>query len=142
MENQQPITISPLVPTSQLEISPRKQIAAILARLSLHYWRPDYSPDQARLLMEDYLSDLAAYSPIQVDRACAAYRRNPANKFFPHSGELMGLMGYGKPAEYRPRLETHRAPLSLSGPPNRVKSVAEVLRENGHPAAAANWGQP
>lgn len=138
MENQQHTTTLPSAPTSQPTISPRKQIAAILARLSLHYWRPDYSPEQARLLMEDYLSDLSGYSPAQVERACAEYRQNPANKFFPHSGELMGLMGHGK-TEYRSRLPTFRAPPALTGPRPRFKSVAEVLRENGMGAAAEKW---
>lgn len=122
-------------------MTPRKQIAAVLARLSLHYWRPDYSPEQARLLMEDYLSDLSGYSPAQVERACAEYRQNPANKFFPHSGELLGLMGHGK-TEYRSRLPTHRATPALTGPRAPVKSVAQVLREHGMTAAAKKWDAP
>lgn len=125
----------------QETISPRKQVAALLARLSFHYWRPDYSPEQARMVMEDYLDDLAGYTPTQVEWACIQYRKSSDSKFFPHSGELLGLMGHGKYEEPRSRLPTFRAPPALTGPRGKTKSVADVLREHGYARDAEKWSQ-
>jgi hypothetical protein len=117
----------------------RKQVAAILAKLSLHYWRPDFSPEQARLIMGDYLDDLRGYSPEQVCRACSEYRKLPDAKFFPTSGALLALLGHGTKSEPRPRLPTFRAPNLLSGPRAKFKSVGDVLREHGEVQAAEKW---
>lgn len=123
--------------------SDRKQIAALLARLSLHYWRPDYTPEQARLLVEDYLSDLAGYTPDQVRRACEDYRKLPDSKFFPHSGELLALMGHGKyETTVYQRLPTWTTPKCLlEAPRGKTKSVADILREHGYERDAEKWSQ-
>lgn len=134
----------PSAPISQATPIPteRKQIAAILAKLSLHYWRPDYTPEQARMVMEDYLDDLRGYSPAQVAQACADYRKLPDSKFFPASGALLALLGHSTKTEYRSRLPTFRAPPQLEGPRGKTKSVADVLKAHGFEKAAAKWATP
>ena len=124
-------------------MTPRKQIAAILARLSLHYHRPDYSQAQAKLLFEDYLNDLEPYSPRDVEIACEEYRRKPESKYFPKVGELLEIMRGPKwLREPKSSLPTWRTPAGfLEAPRGKTKSVAEVLREHGHEAAAAKWAR-
>lgn len=59
-----------------------------LMSLSVHYYRPDFTEGQARVLIRDMLEDLAEFTPEQVDAAIRAYRRDPKSKFFPTSGQL------------------------------------------------------
>lgn len=122
-------------------MTPRKQVAAILARLSFHYWRPDYSQEQARMVMEDYLNDLEHISPASVEKACAEYRKKPDSKFFPKVGEILDLIAGPKwlqePERRLPRYDP--AQYQLAGPPAKFRSVAEVLREHGSIVAAEKW---
>lgn len=108
--------------------------------MSLHYWRPDYTPEQARLVIEDYLDDLADFLPSEIERACMTFRRNPENKFFPKSGELLGILNAKSVWDTPPsRLPKFRSPPALTGPKPRLKSVGDVLRENGHQLAADKY---
>lgn len=92
------------------------------------------------MVMEDYLDDLAGYSPTDVERACIQYRKSPDNKFFPHSGEILGLLGHRKAEEPRSRLPTWTTPkYLLEAPRGNLKSVAEVLRGHGFERAAEKW---
>lgn len=61
-------------------------------RLALHYWRPDFTPEQAKLLIEDYISDLRDLPLDLLDSAVASYRKDAANRFFPTSGQLRALI--------------------------------------------------
>lgn len=121
----------------------RKQIAAILAKLSLHYWRPDFSPEQARLVMEDYLNDLAEFEPVQVERACMEYRRRPGSEFFPKICQILEILkpprpAYdGQPRSCLPKFE--RSQFMLTGPKPKLKSVGEVLRQHGFTRAADSY---
>jgi hypothetical protein len=119
----------------------RKQIAAILARLSLHFWRPDFTPDQARLLIKDYLEDLAGFAPNEIERACMAYRRKPDSKFFPKSGELLGILSPPRePDPPRSRLpRIGRGEFMLTGPKQKLRPVAEVLRDFGFTKEAQRY---
>lgn len=132
----------PSAPTSQQTTQPseRKQIAAILARLALHFWRPDFTPEQARMVIEDYLDDLRGYSPTQIERACMQFRKRPDSTFFPKSGQLLGILGADRELDPpRSRLPTWRAPAALMAPRGKLKTVAEVLRDSGHTVAADRW---
>lgn len=60
-----------------------------LMSLSVHYYRPDFTEGQARVLIRDMLEDLAEFTPEQVDAAIRSYRRDPKSKFFPTSGQLI-----------------------------------------------------
>jgi len=131
------------VHTSQQTTPPsdRKVKAAILSRLALHYWRPDFSPEQARMLMADYLDDLVEVSPNQLERACMEFRKKPESTFFPKIGELLAIIN---PAPQYPdipprRLPTFRSAPALTGPKPKLRSVAQVLRDTGHFAAADRW---
>ena len=133
------------VPTSRQGevLTQRKQIAAILARLSLHYWRPDFTTEQGKLVMDDYLMDLANFTPTEVERACMEYRRKPGSEFFPKISQLLEILRPAKPAwdgqprSCLPRYE--RSQFMLSGPKPKLKSVGDVLRQHGYAAAAEQW---
>jgi hypothetical protein len=66
-------------------------VATAILRLQAHYWRPDFSPAQAKELYADYIEDLADLPPDILDAAIGQYRRDPERKFFPRTGELLGL---------------------------------------------------
>lgn len=127
----------PTSPPHGIEAERNKQIAAALSRLALHYWRPDFTPSQAALLIEDFLDDLKDFSVQQVINACAEYRRDGSNKFFPTPGALMEAVQPDREpspwniAPYRaPRLESPRKPL---------RSVSEILRDAGFEREAAKY---
>jgi hypothetical protein len=67
-------------------------ILTLLARMSLHYWRPDFSPGQARELYLDYLDDLRDFAISDIAAAMRAYRRDGENRFFPTSGQIVDLI--------------------------------------------------
>jgi len=121
----------------QPENLPEVEVAAALSRLALHYWRPDFSPSQVKLLLQDFLHDLQRYSPSDIEYACEAYRRDPANKFFPTPGALLGILKRYDTCE--PSLPRYQAPLQI-GMKLATKSVAQILHENGFEKAAQAWG--
>jgi hypothetical protein len=74
------------------ELEKDEAILAMVVQLAMLYWRPDYTPGQAKQVYATYLEDLRDYSLAAIRRAVTAYRRDPANKFFPHPGALRGLI--------------------------------------------------
>jgi hypothetical protein len=124
------------VPPSQFPKSEdwKRAVGAILSRLALHFHRPDFTEAQAKLLLADILSDLVAFSPAEINRACAEWRSSPANRFFPTSGQLIGLMRpYSEP---RRRLATFKAVPEIEGP-RATKSAAQILAEHAARKAKA-----
>lgn len=67
-------------------------IILMLTRLSLIYWRPDYSPGQAEQVYEQYLEDLREFALAAISAAVVAWRRNGENRFFPQPGQLRALI--------------------------------------------------
>jgi hypothetical protein len=63
-------------------------ILCMLGRLALHYWRPDFTPEQAKNLYADYVRDLRPYQIGDIRDSIAAHRRRDA-KFYPRVGELL-----------------------------------------------------
>jgi len=66
-------------------------VATALLRLQAHYWRPEFTPAQARELYADFMDDLGHIPPDILDEACAAYRRDPEARFFPRPGQLLAI---------------------------------------------------
>lgn len=93
------------------------------------------------MVIEDYLDDLRGYTPSEVEKACVRYRKEPDSKFFPHSGELLKLLGakssWAAPEHRLPTWTTPKA--LLERPRGKMKSVADVLRDNGMTVAAERW---
>lgn len=67
-------------------------IIVLLGQLSLVYWRPDFSPAQAKQLYLQYLDDLRDFAFSDIVEAIEKYRRDPESKFFPAPGQLRGLI--------------------------------------------------
>ena len=67
-------------------------ILLLLAKMALVYWRPDFTPAQAKQLYAQYLDDLRPFAFADIAEAFQTYRQNPENKFFPTPGQLRGLI--------------------------------------------------
>ena len=132
--------LTKILPSGQLQ--PQRnttevvEIAAILSKLALHYWRPEFSESQAKQLLQDFLQDLERYAVRDIEYACKVYRQNPENKFYPTPGQLLGILGRYETKETG-RLEAYRAPQIEMR--QATKSVAQVLLEHGF--SAHGWKQ-
>lgn len=143
-KNQLPMTTSSKGPVSSSRLSPENPnwvaaVTATLARLALHYWRPDFTDKQAALLISDYIRDLEGYSVIQVERACMVFRKGPENKFFPRSGELLAILNPPKaewdlPPRRLPAFTGYKSPERPAS-----MSVGDVLRKFDSFHAATAW---
>lgn len=113
----------------------------ILGKLALHYWRPDFTAEQAKLVMGDYLDDLEGYDAAHLQTACEIYRRGRGNEFFPKICQLLEVLNPPKAVwdSGRPRLPAYRTSDYLLDGPKAVRSVAEVLRQAGEGRAAEDW---
>lgn len=66
----------------------------LLSRLAIHYYRPDFTEGQAKLLIQDYVHDLADFAVCDVEAAIRDYRQQPTKgkaKYFPDSAQLREL---------------------------------------------------
>lgn len=101
-------------------------VATAMLKLQAHYWRPDFSPAQAKELYADYIEDLSDLPPDILDAAIGQYRRNPESKFFPRTGELLGFAAPMLEERRRAVLRLERGP---GGKPQEQKrSPAEIDR--------------
>jgi len=66
-------------------------IIALLGKLSIHFWRPDFTAAQARQLYVDYVYDLGDYSLRDIADAIVKYRQG-GHEFFPKSGQLVQII--------------------------------------------------
>jgi len=126
--------------TTALKSSPAEQVRKVVAltKLRSHFYQPGQTEAQIRGVIDDMLADLDGLSAYQVEDACANYRRDPANKFFPTPGQIIEALR-GKHSEPPRRLQEYD-PKEFAGPRiNATRSVAQVLRDTGHGRAAENW---
>ncbi len=70
----------------------RRDFAECLGRLSLHFWRPDFTPEQAKLLYEDFAHDMQGVTADELRAACQTWRTDPLNNFFPTPGKLLEIV--------------------------------------------------
>lgn len=83
----------PISKTDQQAVATMKAKKAMsLSRLALHFYRPDFSEQHARLLIDDMVRDLKRVTPEDVERACKLWRTNEASRFFPTSGQLLAML--------------------------------------------------
>lgn len=110
-----------------------------LGRLSLHYWRPDFTPEQAKLMFQDFASDMAGTTAAELVEACNEWRRDPENRFFPRPGELLELVKDRLRQRGRDRYAARRMLEMLDGKdepsepaePKRIRTAAEILEAHG-----------
>lgn len=115
------------------KLADKRDFATLLGRLSIHYWQPDFTPDQVKLKLQDYEEDLAGVTADELRDACGEWRRDPLNKFFPKTGELLELV---KPkisarAKQRSGAEYLLSVLGEKGGAGSVIDVQARLRELG-----------
>lgn len=67
-------------------------ILLLLAKLAIVYWRPDFTPGQARELYTQYLDDLRPFAFADIAEAIEKYRQDAENKFYPLPGQLRGII--------------------------------------------------
>jgi hypothetical protein len=100
-------------------------IVAMLAKLALQYWRPDFSPEQAKHLYSDYLDDLRGFSIKALADAIKKYRTDGANKFFPTSGQIIEKMLSPRDPSVPDRENTRRNELAYEKS-SGARELAEV----------------
>jgi hypothetical protein len=66
-----------------------KRVAEEITRLLSHYWTADDHPALQQALLDDWLEDLAEFSPAHVRVACREWRQN--NKWRPKISEIRAL---------------------------------------------------
>jgi hypothetical protein len=69
-----------------------REFAVCLGKLALQFWRPDFTPEQAKLLYGDFVKDLDGVTARELEDACQEWRLDPLNSFFPTSGKLRELV--------------------------------------------------
>ena len=119
---------------SDLERERDKRVVALLGRLALHYYRPDFTEKQAMLLIADMLDDLRDFSIPQIETACRAWRKKPEATYFPKSGQLIGLMKESLEASIARRralAPAYRADRMIEQQRKPLKPWRQVLAENG-----------
>lgn len=66
-----------------------------LARMAIHFYRPDFTEQHAKLLIQDYVTDLSDLDTCDVETAIRTYRQAPPQpgkpKYFPDSATLRQL---------------------------------------------------
>lgn len=60
-------------------------------RLGMTYVSRDFTADQAKVVMADYVSDLAEFTVFDVETAIREFRRDKKSEFFPKPGVLYNL---------------------------------------------------
>lgn len=65
-------------------------IAALLAKLAVHYYAPDFTEAQAKSKITDLVNDLIGFGMYEIEQAVNAYRQDANERFFPTgSGPLI-----------------------------------------------------
>lgn len=110
-----------------------RDVVELVGRLSLQYWRPNFSPEQAKLLFQDFAQDLAGLTREELAQACLEWRRDPENRFFPTSGQLRGVADHILRRRARDRAAAERLLAILDTPeegtdaPVSRRSSADIL---------------
>lgn len=119
----------------------REAILVLLAKLALHYWRPDFGPGQARQLYGDYVDDLIEFPLAAIHGAIGRFRRE-SHQFYPKSGDLRSLIvtpyAWESSRERLSRLQSEAAQeiaqingIGGSLPPALPQSTARVRANTG-----------
>lgn len=64
----------------------------MLAALAVHYYRPDFTPGQAKSLIGDMVEDLAEFTVPEIEVAIRGWRKDASKRFFPRGAELAELI--------------------------------------------------
>jgi hypothetical protein len=118
--------------------SKNEAILLLLGKLALHYWRPNFTPELARLLYADYVVDLAPFPMPSIAAAIAAFRSNGANRFFPTTGQLVDfILGKGELERLNPGAPDRATTLVRAKRDLMEQANAEVQRVAGKIVAPA-----
>lgn len=109
-----------------------------LTKLRSHFYQPGQTEAQIRGVIDDMLEDLDGLSAYQVEDACANYRRDPTNKFFPTPGQIIEATRgkFADPPHRLPKFDPAEFAYERSGV---LKPVGQILREHGFDRAADKW---
>lgn len=130
-QNHHPQTINSSLPlerssASSSEAQKGATIAVLLTKLAVHYYRPDFTEGQAKSLIRDMIEDLAMFSLGEIDASIKAYRRDPASRFFPTSGQLRGPILEAR-KETAPRRREPEGEIPIDRRPSMWWSRAPIL---------------
>lgn len=114
-----------------------KDFAKELGRLAVHYWRPDFSPDQARMLYGDFIRLLEGCTAAELREASDEWIMDPLNSFYPTPGKLHELMRgrlaerarIAAGAEYLLDLLTEGEPVPHGGARDMTKALRDIAEK-------------
>lgn len=75
------------------KIATRAEISVMLGRLSLHYWRPNFTEEKNALIVDDYCRDLHGVTVQELADAIEQYRKKIGERYFPTIAQLNKLIG-------------------------------------------------
>lgn len=104
-----------------------------LSKLQSFYYQPGQTKPQIEGMLEDMLSDLKAFTVVDVERACVKYRMKGENRFFPTSGQLMASLQEKPEPAPRSNLKHYDAAEfqhDKAVPPGQLKAPYLILMEN------------
>jgi len=114
-----------------------REFAGLLGKLSLHYWRPDFTPEQARHMNGDFVRLLDGCTADELRQACDEWVMDPLNRFYPTPGMLHELMRDRLSDRARMKAGAERLLELLDGPvegnSGPLPSADEILRKHGKP---------
>ncbi len=69
-----------------------REFAAHLGRLAIQFWRPDFTPEQAKIQYSDFIRLLDGLTADEIRQACDDWMMDPLNRFFPTPGQLKEMV--------------------------------------------------
>lgn len=67
------------------------ELATILARLAAHFPSRNLSAKRVEYMIADWFEDVKHLPAATIEAACGKWRRDPENKWFPTSGQLLAI---------------------------------------------------
>ncbi|MGA7711468.1 MAG: hypothetical protein WCA81_06170 [Rhizomicrobium sp.] len=69
-----------------------RDFATQLGRMAVHFWTPDFTPEQAKVKYGDFVRLLDGVTAQELADACDAWLLDPRNRFYPTPGQLLMLI--------------------------------------------------
>lgn len=106
-----------------------EQLSILLRRLAAAYYNPNFTQEQAAIVIADYILDLAEFSIRDVEDAVRAYRLDAKSEFFPKPGALYKLASLAR--RERQAKENHRPVKAEFNRPHLWWALPKVLWQSG-----------
>lgn len=123
------------------QLATKRDFAMLLGRLAIHFWQPDFTPEQVKLKLQDYEEDLAGVTVDELREACAEWRRDPLNNFYPKSGQLLEIVKPMISDRARQQMGAQYLLSIMDAPTSRAIDVSQRLHALGEKLRGKNVGE-